>query len=123
MLQIKRVYDPPSPRDGVRFLVERLWPRGIRKQDLIIDSWQKDAGPSTELRKWFGHDPARWDQFKKKYFSELDAHPDAWEPIRKSADRHSVTLVYSSRDTEHNNAVALKQYLDQKVAHRPRRSS
>jgi uncharacterized protein YeaO (DUF488 family) len=123
MLLLKRVYDPPSQRDGVRFLVERLWPRGVRKQDLSVDGWQKDVGPSDRLRKWFGHDPARWDKFREKYFSELDARPEAWEPIRKSAEHQTVTLVYSSRDTEHNNAVALKQYLEQRMAQSRRRTN
>ncbi len=123
MLQLKRAYDPASKGDGVRFLVERLWPRGIRKQDLIIDAWHKDVGPSDRLRKWFGHDPAKWESFKEKYFLELEARPEAWEPIRKSAEHRKVTLVYSSRDTEHNNAVALKQYLEAKMAHRRPKSS
>jgi uncharacterized protein YeaO (DUF488 family) len=121
MLQLKRVYEPPSPSDGTRFLVERLWPRGVRKQDLAIDAWLKDAGPSDPLRKWFAHDPARWDRFKEQYFSELDSRPEAWEPIRQSAEHGTVTLVYSSRDTEHNNAAALKQYLERKIAHSRRR--
>ena len=115
MIQLKRVYDPPAKTDGVRILVERLWPRGIRKSDLVMDSWVKDAGPSTELRQWFSHDPAKWDEFKKKYFVELNTRPDSWKPIIEAAGRHTVTLLYSSRDTEHNNAVALKQYLERKL--------
>jgi len=114
MIQLKRVYEAPSRRDGERFLVERLWPRGIRKENLPVDSWQKEVGPSDTLRKWFSHDPAKWEQFKKKYFRELDDRPETWEPIRKAARRGTVTLLYSSRDTDHNNAVALKQYLDNK---------
>jgi uncharacterized protein YeaO (DUF488 family) len=121
MIQLKRVYNTPSRGDGVRFLVERLWPRGIRKQDLPLDGWLKDAGPSDGLRKWFSHDPDKWGEFKRKYFAELDRRPDAWEPIRKSAERRKVTLLYSSRDEEHNNAVALKQYLEGKAA--PKRHS
>lgn len=115
MILLKRAYDPPSKRDGMRFLVDRLWPRGLRKEELEMDGWQKDAGPSGELRKWFSHDPARWTQFKKKYFSELDERPDAWELLKKSAEHHTVTLLYSSHDVEHNNAVALKQYLERKL--------
>lgn len=116
MIQLKRVYDDPEPRDGVRFLVERLWPRGIRKTDLPIDGWRKEVGPSTELRKWFGHDPRKWEEFRRKYFAELNGRPEAWEPILKAAERGAVTLLYSSHDTEHNNAAALKNYLEAKLA-------
>lgn len=116
MIQLKRVYDGTSSRDGARFLVERLWPRGIRKEELASVDWQKDAGPSTALRQWFSHDPSKWDKFRQKYFAELDTRPEAWQPIAKAARRGRVTLLYSSRDSEHNNAVALKQYLDRKLA-------
>jgi uncharacterized protein YeaO (DUF488 family) len=119
MITTKRVYDPPSPSDGARFLVERLWPRGVAKEKLKIDAWLKEVGPSTELRKWFNHDPDKWDEFRKRYRRELDAHPDAWQPIVSAARRGPVTLVYSSHDTEHNNAVALREYL----AARTRRSA
>ncbi len=115
MIQLKRVYDEAAPQDGARFLVERLWPRGIRKADLRTDGWHKDAGPSTQLRKWFGHDPKKWDEFQRKYFAELDSQPDAWKPILEAAQRGTVTLLYSSHDTEHNNAVALKGYLEAKL--------
>lgn len=115
MIQLKRVYEAPSKKDGTRVLVERLWPRGIRKEDLAMEDWRKDAGPSDALRKWFSHDAEKWDAFKKKYFAELDTRPDAWEPILKSATRRTVTLLYSSHDEEHNNAVALKQYLERKL--------
>jgi uncharacterized protein YeaO (DUF488 family) len=116
MIRLKRVRDAPSRQDGRRFLVERLWPRGVRKEDLAMDGWLKDAGPSTELRKWFSHDPAKWEKFREKYFAELDGRPEAWEPIRKSAGHGTVTLLYSSHDTEHNNAVALKEYVERKMA-------
>jgi uncharacterized protein YeaO (DUF488 family) len=116
MIQLKRVYEEPARSDGVRFLVDRLWPRGIKKQDLRMASWQKDAGPSVTLRKWFSHDSAKWDTFRNKYFAELDAHPEAWEKIRDLARRGPVTLLYSSHDQQHNNAVALKEYLDQKLS-------
>jgi uncharacterized protein YeaO (DUF488 family) len=116
MIQLKRVYDEPGAHDGVRFLVERLWPRGIRKTELQIDGWEKDAGPSTQLRKWFAHDPKKWREFQQKYFAELDTRPDAWEPILKAAERDTITLLYSSHDTEHNNALALKGYLEAKLA-------
>jgi uncharacterized protein YeaO (DUF488 family) len=111
-IQLKRVYDAEGTEDGVRFLAERLWPRGIKKVDLKIDGWLKDAAPGTELRKWFSHDPAKWDEFRRRYTAELASHPDAWQPIVDAAGRGSVTLLYSSRDTEHNNAVALKQFLE-----------
>lgn len=117
MIQLKRVYEKQGPDDGTRFLVERLWPRALRKADLHMDGWLKDAGPSDELRKWFSHDPAKWDEFKRKYFAELDQRPDAWQPILEAAEQGTVTLLYSSRDTEHNNAVALRAYLEKKLAH------
>jgi uncharacterized protein YeaO (DUF488 family) len=118
MIQLRRVYEPPGTHEGARFLVDRLWPRGIRKSDLEIDGWQKEAAPSSELRKWFGHDPAKWREFQQRYFAELDAHPDAWEPILKAAERGTVTLLYSSQETEHNNAVALKRYVEIKLPHK-----
>ena len=114
MITLKRAYDPVSRTDGTRFLVERLWPRGVAKTDLRIDAWLKDAGPSTELRKWFSHDPAKWTDFRRRYFRELDSRPEAWQPILSAARRGTVTLVYSSHDTHHNNAVALQQYVQTK---------
>jgi uncharacterized protein YeaO (DUF488 family) len=117
MIRLRRVYDEPQAHEGARFLVERLWPRGIRKTELHIDGWQKEAGPSTELRKWFSHDPKKWDEFQRKYLAELDTRPDALEPILKAAARGTITLLYSSHDAEHNNAVALKQYLEAKLGH------
>jgi uncharacterized protein YeaO (DUF488 family) len=111
-IQLKRVYDAESKSDGIRFLVERLWPRGIKKADLKIDGWLKDVAPGTELRKWFSHDPAKWDTFRHRYLAELTSHPDTWRPILDAARRGRVTLLYSSHDAEHNNAVALKQFLD-----------
>jgi uncharacterized protein YeaO (DUF488 family) len=110
-MTIKRAYDPVSREDGTRFLVERLWPRGLTKQKLQVEAWLKEVGPSTDLRKWFSHDPEKWDEFRKRYRRELDAQPDAWQPIVAAARRGPVTLVYSSHDTEHNNAVALLEYL------------
>ena len=115
MITVKRAYDPASRADGIRFLVERLWPRGIAKVDLTIDEWLKDVGPSTELRKWFGHDPDKWDEFRRRYFRELDSRPEVWKPITSAARRGGpVTLIFSSHDTEHNNAVALLEYLHAK---------
>ncbi len=115
MIRLKRVYDDPQPEDGERFLIERLWPRGIAKSALRMKAWLRDAGPSTELRKWFAHDPRKWEEFRRKYFAELDSRPPAWEPLVEAATRGTVTLLFSSRDEEHNNAVALKAYLDEKL--------
>jgi uncharacterized protein YeaO (DUF488 family) len=114
MITLKRVYDE-TPEKGKKFLVERLWPRGVKKEDLHYDEWLKDAGPSTELRKWFSHDPAKYSEFRRKYYKELDHNPEAWHSILEAARKGTVTLLYSSRDTEHNNAVALKQYLEAKM--------
>jgi uncharacterized protein YeaO (DUF488 family) len=115
MIKLKRVYEEEAPDDGVRYLVERLWPRGVKKESLHIDGWLKEAGPSTELRKWFSHDPEKWAEFRRKYFAELDHATEAWSEIREAARRGTVTLLYSSHDTEHNNAVALKEYLERKM--------
>jgi uncharacterized protein YeaO (DUF488 family) len=113
MIQIKRVYEPPAPEDGTRFLVERLWPRGIKKEALHPDGWLKEVAPSAELRRWFGHDPARWEEFQRRYAAELESKPEALQPIREAARAGNVTLLYSARDTEHNNARALKAYVEQ----------
>jgi uncharacterized protein YeaO (DUF488 family) len=117
VIRVKRVYEPSEPGDGTRILVERLWPRGIRKDALALDAWLKDVAPSTELRRWFGHDPARWDEFRKRYAGELDAHPDAWREIQQAATGGTVTLLFSAHDTVHNNAVALKSYLEAHTRH------
>jgi len=115
MLALKRAYEEAGPEDGTRFLVERLWPRGVKKTDLPIDDWLKDVAPSDALRRWFAHDPAKWAEFRRRYFTELDSHPEAWEPIRSAAHGGRVTLVYSAHDTEHNNAAALKDYLETRM--------
>jgi uncharacterized protein YeaO (DUF488 family) len=114
MIQLKRVYDTAARTDGKRFLIERLWPRGVKKENLKIDGWIKEAGPSTELRKWFSHDPAKWDKFRERYFRELDRNPSVLQPILDASREESVTLIYSSHDTEHNNGVALAEYLKKK---------
>ena len=114
MLKLKRAYDPVTRADGVRFLVERLWPRGLSKAKLHLDAWLKDVGPTTDLRRWFSHDPEKWSQFRARYFRELDSRPESWRPILSAARGHTVTLVYSSHDEEHNNAVALKEYVQAK---------
>jgi uncharacterized protein YeaO (DUF488 family) len=114
MLKLKRAYDPASNADGTRILVERLWPRGLSKEQVHVDTWLKEVGPSTDRRKWFGHDPEKWPQFRTRYFRELDARPEAWQPILSQARRGTVTLIYSSHDAVHNNAVALQEYLQAK---------
>ena len=115
MIRVKRVYEPPEPEDGIRFLVERLWPRGMKKKSLQMDSWLKEAAPSAGLRRWFGHDPAKWNELRKRYFTELDGKPESVQPIIEAARQGSVTLLYSARDTEHNNAVALKEYIEERA--------
>ena len=119
MIALKRAYDPVSSSDGTRFLVERLWPRGISKAKLRAHAWLKEVGPSTELRQWFSHDPKKWRAFRQRYFRELDARPRAWRPIVSAARRGRVTLIYSSHDAQHNNAVALQQYLQKRRSRRP----
>jgi uncharacterized protein YeaO (DUF488 family) len=112
MIRLKRAYEPADPADGARFLVERLWPRGVKKDSLKIEGWIKDVAPSTELRKWFSHDPAKWNEFRRRYSEELRANPDAWQPLLQAAHSGTITLVYSSHDSEHNNAVALQEFLN-----------
>jgi uncharacterized protein YeaO (DUF488 family) len=111
MINLKRAYEPATSTDGIRLLVERLWPRGVKKTSLRIKGWLKDVAPSTELRKWFSHDPAKWDQFRSRYFDELKAKPDAWQPILQAARHAKVTLIYRSHESENNNAVALQEFL------------
>ncbi len=111
MIRIKRTYDPPVRSDGRRILVERLWPRGMKKEALAADAWMKEVAPSTQLRKWFGHRVERWEEFCRRYRAELDANPDAWKPILDAAKRSTVTLLYSAHDTAHNGAVVLRDYL------------
>jgi uncharacterized protein YeaO (DUF488 family) len=120
-ISIKRVYDRESRRDGRRFLVERLWPRGIRKEDLHVESWLKDVAPSTTLRKWYGHDVSRWPEFRQRYRKELDANEDAWRPLLDAARQGQVTLLYAARDETHNSALVLRNYLARKVQRRGKR--
>lgn len=110
-MKLKRVYDPPAASDGTRVLVDRVWPRGVSKADAKIDHWLKDIAPSTALRKWFGHDPAKWAEFKKRYIAELKKNPDAVAELRKLVRKGTVTLVYGAKDPDHNQAVVLKSYL------------
>ena len=107
MLKVKRVYESAAADDGARFLVERLWPRGMKKEDLKMDAWLKDAAPSDSLRRWFGHDPLKWKEFQERYRAELVKHPDSWRPIVEAGKHGNVTLLYSARDIEHNNALVL----------------
>jgi uncharacterized protein YeaO (DUF488 family) len=111
MIQLKRVYDPANSTDGTRFLIERLWPRGVKKTSLRMDGWLKEVGPSHELRRWFSHDPKKWNEFRRRYFSQLRQNAKAWAPILKAAMGGRVTLLFSSHDIEHNNAVALREFL------------
>ncbi|HPY72906.1 MAG: DUF488 family protein [Methanothrix sp.] len=111
MIRIKRAYDPPGPEDGRRFLVDRLWPRGVGKAALKVDGWIKEAAPSDGLRRWYGHDPSRWEEFRRRYEEELEANRAAWEPLLEEARSGDVTLIYSARDEEQNNAVVLKDRL------------
>ena len=120
-ISIKRVYEPDSPRDGRRMLVERLWPRGIRKEDLHADSWQKEVAPSTELRKWYGHEVSRWPEFRRRYRQELNENRGAWGPILETALKRKVTLLYSARDDQHNSAVVLRDYLAERLRRRENR--
>jgi uncharacterized protein YeaO (DUF488 family) len=115
MILLKRAYEKPSDTDGDRFLVDRLWPRGVKKSSLAIEGWLKDAATSTELRTWYHHDPSLWDQFRRRYFSELEKNPAAWQPLLEAARRGTVTLLYSAQNTEQNNAVALKEFLTQRI--------
>jgi len=108
---VKRVYDPPSRDDGRRLLVDRIWPRGLSKDSARLDAWVKDFAPSTELRKWFAHDPAKWTEFQHRYFAELDKKPDLKKTILPPKTQGKVTLLFGAKDVEHNNAVALKNYL------------
>jgi uncharacterized protein YeaO (DUF488 family) len=113
MLKVKRVYEAAEAEDGARFLVERLWPRGIKKEKLKMEAWLKNISPSASLRRWFGHDALKWSQFQERYRAELEANPDSWKPILEAARHGNVTLLYSARDTEHNSALLLKSFLEQ----------
>jgi len=109
---LKRAYADPAPKDGLRVLIDRLWPRGVSKKEAAIDLWLKEIAPSNALRKSFGHDPSRWEDFRKSYFTELDERPDLVEILREKIAAGPVTLVFAARDEQRNNAVALKEYLE-----------
>jgi uncharacterized protein YeaO (DUF488 family) len=116
MIKAKRAYRPPVAADGFRVLVERLWPRGLSKAEVAVDLWLKEAAPSPELRKWFGHDPLKWEKFCRKYWAELDQKGEEVGILKAKAQEGDLTLVYGSRDEEHNAAVALKLYLEGQTA-------
>ena len=116
-IDIQRIYGHAGDDRHVHFLVDRLWPRGIKKESLSLDGWLKDVAPSNELRDWFGHDPQRWDEFRQRYEHELDASPASWQPILDAARNKPVTLFYGARDTEHNQAVVLRDFLMRKLQH------
>jgi uncharacterized protein YeaO (DUF488 family) len=109
---IKRIYDPPDEKDGYRVLVDRLWPRGIKKEHARIEEWIKAIAPSNELRKWYSHDPEKWSEFKRRYFKELEDYSQEVEQLAKRASQATVTLLFSSKETRLNNAVALKEYIE-----------
>ena len=115
MIRLKRAYEPAATSDGRRVLVERLWPRGVTKARLRLDAWAKDAAPSAELRRWFGHDPKRWPEFRRRYFAELRLHHEAWQPLLSEARRRRLTFVYAAHDLAHNGAIALKAFLDRRL--------
>jgi uncharacterized protein YeaO (DUF488 family) len=123
MIQIKRVYEPAAKSDGKRFLVDRLWPRGIKKEALHLIAWLKDVAPGNELRQWFNHDPAKWKEFQKRYRAELDSKPETWQPLLAAAKTSAVTLLFSAHDLEHNNALVLKARLEEQLKFEHERKS
>ena len=115
MIRIKRIYEPASPEDGQRYLVDRLYPRGIKKENLKIDGWIKEVAPSDDLRHWFGHDQGKWCEFNARYFKELDGKPEIWRPLVEVARKGDLTLLFSTKELEHNNAVSLRAYLEKRL--------
>lgn len=113
-VKIKRVYDAPDGDDGTRILVDRLWPRGLTKERACVDVWLKDIAPSTELRKWFGHDPAKWEQFRERYHRELEANVNLVSLLKEKLKGGAVTLLFAAKDAEHNEAVALQEWLNRR---------
>lgn len=111
-IQLKRAYDKPEKSDGFRVLIDRVWPRGVKKEDLQLDEWLKDLAPSTELRQWFQHDPEKWEEFRTRYFRELDAHPEEIRRLQEQSRPGPLTIVFGSREQRFNNAMALKEYLE-----------
>lgn len=113
-VKIKRVYDAPDGDDGTRILVDRLWPRGLTKERACVDLWLKDIAPSTELRKWFGHDPAKWEQFRERYHRELEANVNLVSLLKEKLKGGAVTLLFAAKDAEHNEAVVLQEWLNRR---------
>jgi uncharacterized protein YeaO (DUF488 family) len=111
-IKIKRVYEEPDKDDGLRILVDRLWPRGVTKEKASVDMWLKEIAPSTELRKWFGHDPGRWERFRERYETEIRHQDELIKMLRRKAIGGTITLIYAARDEKHNEALVLKQFLD-----------
>jgi uncharacterized protein YeaO (DUF488 family) len=116
MIKVRRVYDPEEQGEGARFLVDRLWPRGIRKESLHLQAWLKEAAPSNELRHWYAHDPEKWAEFQRRYAGELDRNKESWQPLLEAARLGDVTLLYGSKERQINNAAALKRYLEEKLS-------
>jgi uncharacterized protein YeaO (DUF488 family) len=115
MINVKRIYFPASLEDGQRFLVDRLWPRGMKKEDLKMAGWIKEVAPSNELRHWYGHDPDKWCEFNQRYFAELDSKPETWRPLLEAARKGIITLLFSTKEMERNNAVSLRAYLEKQL--------
>jgi uncharacterized protein YeaO (DUF488 family) len=115
MIRLKRAYAPPEPGDGPRFLVDQLWPHGLKKEQLHLAGWLKEVAPSTKLRQWFGHDPKKWPEFQRRYFEELKAKPETWQPLLSNTRDGNLTLVFAAKDPDHNNAVALRNFLNQRL--------
>jgi uncharacterized protein YeaO (DUF488 family) len=120
-IAIKRVYEAPAEGDGYRVLIDRLWPRGLKKEAVAMDVWARELAPSTELRKWFGHDPARWDEFRQRYAAELAGSASVWQALARRSAQEPVTLLYGARDEAHNDAVALKALMEQWLRRHPPR--
>ncbi|HVU08803.1 MAG TPA: DUF488 family protein [Verrucomicrobiae bacterium] len=112
--RIKRVYDPPAADDGLRFLVDRLWPRGVKKEALHATGWLKEVAPGPPLRQWFGHEAAKWTEFRRRYRAELQKNPSAWQPLLDAAQKNNVTLLFAARDMKINHAAVLKEFLEEK---------
>ncbi len=111
-LRIKRIYEPPAAQDGTRILVDRLWPRGVSREEAHVHAWLKEIAPSAELRRWFGHDPDKWDAFRRRYLEELESNPAAVEELKRQIGQSTATLLYGARDREHNNALVLRDFID-----------
>ncbi len=120
MIKTKRIYDPASPQDGRRILIDRLWPRGIKKEEAKIDEWLRDIAPSTELRKWFSHDPEKWQEFRRRYKRELMNKSELVQSVKATAKKGTITLLFAAKDTEHVNAAVLKEVLESSPAKEPK---